>query len=152
MPPPELATIMRWEFKPMLETYLAHASASRKTLAEIVEYYETHPDTMMKYGNSYLRGALDETPGGLRGEPYLEALKIREETIARVTAEIGAYDAVLMTGPTYIMHFCGLPSVTVAAPVKTDARINQTVILYGKDEYRLYEAALTIEQEMRCLV
>ena len=150
MPPPELATIMRWEFKPMLETYLASASASRKTLAEIVEYYETHPDTMMKYGNSYLWAALDETPGGLRGEPYLEALKIREETIARVTEEIGEYDAVLMAGPTSIMHFCGLPSVTVAAPDKTDAGVNQAVILYGCDEYRLYEAALAIEQEMRC--
>ena len=149
MPPPELVTIMRWEFKPMLETYLASASASRKTLAEIVEYYETHPDTMMKYGDSYLRAALDETPGGLRGEPYLEALKIREETIARVTEEIGEYDAVLMAGPTSIMHFCGLPSVTVAAPDKTDAGVNQAVILYGCDEYRLYEAALAIEQEMR---
>ncbi len=148
MPPPELVTIMRWEFRPMLEAYLASASASRKTLAEIVEYYESHPDTMMKYGDSYLRAALDETPGGLQGEPYLKALKIREETIARVTAEIGAYDAVLMTGPTSIMHFCGLPSVTVAAPGKTDTRVNQTVILYGCDEYRLYEAALTIEREM----
>lgn len=148
MPPPELATIMRWEFKPMLETYLASASASRKTLAEIVEYYETHPDTMMKYGDSYLRAALDETPGGLHGEPYLQALKARERTIARVTEEIGEYDAVLMAGPTSIMHFCGLPSVTVAAPDKTDAGVNQAVILYGCDEYRLYEAALAIELEM----
>ena len=148
MPPPELATIMRWEFKPMLEAYLAHSSASRKTLAEIVEYYETHPDTMMKYGDSYLRAALDKTPGGLQGKPYLKAMKIREKTTARVTEQIGKYDAVLMTGPTSIMHFCGLPSVTVAAPVKTEAGLNRAVILYGKDEYRLYEAALAIEQEM----
>ena len=151
-PPPELVTIMRWEFRPMLEAYLANASASRKTLAEIVEYYEDHPDTMMKYGDSYLRAALDETPGGLQGEPYLEALKARERTIGRVSGEIGEYDAVLMTGPTSIMHFCGLPSVTVASPVKTAAGVNRAVIMYGKDEYRLYEAALTIEQEMRWLV
>ena len=151
MPPPELATIMRWEFKPMLEAYLASASASRKTLAEIVEYYESHPETMMKYGDSCLRAALDETPGGLQGKPYLKALVAREKAIARITAKIEKYDAVLMAGPTSIMHFCGLPSVTVAAPVKTDAGVNQTVILYGKDEYRLYEAALTIEQEMRLL-
>jgi hypothetical protein len=52
-----------------------------------------------------------------------------------------------MAGPTSIMHFCGLPSITVAAPVKTDAGVNQTVILYGTDEYRLYEAALAIEQK-----
>ena len=152
MPPPELATIMKWEFKPMLEAYLAGASASRKTLAEIVEYYEAHPDTMMKYGDTYLRAALDETPGGLQGEPYLKALEAREKAIGSVSGEISEYDAVLMAGPTSIMHFCGLPSVTVASPVKTDAGVNRTVILYGRDEYRLYEAALTIEQEMRCLV
>ena len=148
MPAPEMTTIMQWEFKPMLEAYLADSAASRKTLAEIVEYYEDHPDTMMKYGNSHLRAALDQTPGGLQGEPYLKALKAREKTIARISARIEAYDAVLMTGPTNIMHFCGFPSVTVAAPLKTDSGLNQTVILYGKDEYRLYEAALTIEREM----
>ena len=149
VPPPELATIMQWEFRPMLEAYLAGASASRKTLAEIVEYYEGQPDTMMKYGDSCLRAALDETPGGLQGEPYLQALEVRERTIGHVAGEIGEYDAVLMTGPTSIMHFCGLPSVTVASPVRTAAGVNRTVILYGQDEYRLYEAALAIEQEMR---
>lgn len=29
--------------------------------------------------------------------------------------------------------------------------LNHTVILYGKDEYRLYEAALAIEREMKSL-
>ncbi|MBR2663054.1 MAG: hypothetical protein IKE25_05005, partial [Clostridia bacterium] len=70
---------------------------------------------------------------------------------ALVTARIRKYDAVLMTGPTSIMHFCGLPTVTVAAPVKTSAGLNRTVILYGTDEYRLYETALAIEQEMKSL-
>ena len=149
MPPPELVTIMRWEFRPMLEAYLASSSASRKTLAEIVAYFEDHPDTMMKYGDSCLRAALDETPGGLQGEPYLNALKAREKAIGRVSKEIGEYDAVLMTGPTSIMHFCGLPTVTVASPVKTAAGVNHAVILYGQDEYKLYEAALAIELEMR---
>lgn len=30
----------------------------------------------------------------------------------------------------------------------SDAGVNQAVILYGTDEYRLYEAALAIEQEI----
>ena len=54
-----------------------------------------------------------------------------------------------MTGPTSIMHFCGLPTVTVAGARKTSDGVNEAVILYGKDEYRLYETALTIEQVMR---
>ena len=145
---PEMVTIMRWEFRPMLEDYLAKSTAKRKTLAEIVAYYESNPDTMMKYGDTLLRAALNETPGGLQGKPYLDALAARREAIARVTAEIEHYDAVLMTGPTSIMHFCGLPTVTVAGSVKDPNGVNETVILYGKDEYRLYEAALAIEQIM----
>ena len=145
---PEMVTIMRWEFRPMLEDYLAKSTAERKTLAEIVAYYEANPDTMMKYGDTLLRAALNETPGGLQGKPYLDALAARREAIAQVTAEIEHYDAVLMTGPTSIMHFCGLPTVTVAGSVKDPNGVNETVILYGKDEYRLYEAALAIEQIM----
>ena len=145
---PEMVTIMRWEFRPMLEDYLKNSIAERKTLAEIVAYYEANPDTMMKYGDTLLRAALDETPGGLQGKPYLDALEARREAIARVTAEIEYYDAVLMTGPTSIMHFCGLPTVTVAGRKKDPNGVNETVILYGKDEYRLYEAALAIEQIM----
>ena len=145
---PEMVTIMRWEFRPMLEDYLAKSTAKRKTLAEIVAYYESNPDTMMKYGDTLLRAALDETPGGLQGKPYLDALAARREAIARVTAEIEHYDAILMTGPTSIMHFCGLPTVTVAGRQKDPNGVNETVILYGKDEYRLYEAALAIEQIM----
>lgn len=116
---PEMATIMKWEFRPMLEKYLAKSTAERKTLAEIVAYYEANPDTMMKYGDTLLRAALDETPGGLEGKPYLDALEARREAIAKVTAEIEDYDAVLMMGPTSIMHYCGLPTVTVAGEEKT---------------------------------
>ena len=147
---PEMVTIMRYEFRPMLEDYLEKSTAQRKTLAEIVAYYEANPDTMMKYGDTLLRASLDETPGGLQGKPYLDALEARKEAIAKVAAEIEDYDAVLMTGPTSIMHFCGLPTVTVAAGRKNPDGVNEAVILYGKNEYRLYEAALTIEREMDC--
>ena len=145
---PEMVTIMRWEFRPMLEDYLEKSSAKRKTLAEIVAYYEANPDTMMKYGDTLLRAALDGTPGGLQGKPYLDALEARKEAIVRVTAEIENYDAVLMTGPTSIMHYCGLPTVTVSGAKKDPNGVNEAVILYGKNEHRLYEAALAIEQVM----
>ena len=145
---PEMVTIMRWEFRPMLEDYLKKSTSERKTLAEIVAYYEANPDTMMKYGDTLLRASLDETPGGLQGKPYLEALEARRGAIVQVSAEIDNYDAVLMTGPTSIMHFCGLPTVTVAGGIKDPNGVNEAVILYGKDEYRLYEAALAIEQMM----
>ena len=103
----------------------------------------------MKFGINRLRASLYETPGGLQGKTYLEALTIQKESISRVKKEISDYDAVIMTGPTNIMHFCGLPSVTVAGNVKNEAGVNQGIILYGCDEFRLYEAALALEQVMQ---
>ncbi len=143
---PMLKTIMKWEFQPMLEKYLRSSTASRKTLSEIVAFYEENPDTMMKYGHGFLKAALEETPGGLLGEEYLEALRFRKARIEQVRNEIEDVDAVLMTGPSNVMHFCGLPSVTIAGSEVDENGVRRGLILYGADEKRLYSAALAIER------
>ena len=146
-PAMQVATIMKWEFKTGLEEYLKKSTARLKTLKEIVAYYEANSETMMKYGDGFLRGALDGTIAGSSSEvEYLEAIKARKEAIRDVRNEISGYDAVLMTGPTSIMHFCGFPTVTVAFDRKDANGVRQTVILYGTDEFRLYAAALAIEE------
>lgn len=142
----QVPTIMKWEFKTSLEEYLKTSTASLKTLKEIVEFYEANPETMMKYGDDFLRAALNETTSNALYETeYCEAMEARKKAIRDVQDEISGYDAVLMTGPTGIMHFCGLPTVTVAFDRKDANGVRQTVILYGTDECRLYAAALTIE-------
>ena len=141
--PPQLATIMKYEFRPGLEEYLGKSGAKLKTLREIAEYFDTHPDTMMKYGYDLLHGALCDAPSD---EEYRDALKVREEVISSVTEKIADCDAVLVTGPTYTMHFCGLPTITVAGSSLDANGMRQALILYGTDEYRLYAAALTVEQ------
>jgi len=107
--------IMQWEFKPHLEDYLASSSAGFKNLEKIVRCYENNPETMMKYGIKLLRAALDETPGGLQGEPYLKAMQMRQETINNIENTIGDYDAGIVYGYTNIMRLCGLRAVSVAA-------------------------------------
>ena len=145
-PTPPLPAIMKREFQPGLEEYLKKSGSKFKTLKEIVEYYESHPDTMMKYGIDLLQGALDDTRQDLsEDEEYLKAMKAREEEIKSITEEIADYDAVLMTGPTYVMHSCGLPTITVAGSSLDANGVRQAVILYGTDECRLYAAALTME-------
>ena len=143
---PRLKTIMKYEFGPMLEKYLRSSTASRKTLSEIVDFYEENPDTMMKYGHGYLYEALHETEGGLLSEEYLEALRFRKNRIEEVRKEIEDVDAVLMTGPTNIMNFCGLPSVTISTSEKDDRGIRRCLILYGAEEKKLYSAAITLER------
>lgn len=142
---PQQRTIMQWEFKPHLEDYLRTSSAKRKTLAEIVAFYEAHPRRMMKYGITLLRQALLETPGGLSAEPYQTAMAVRDAERKRAAQLLATYDAVLMTGPTNIMHFCGMPSVCIRGQQKNSHGVSRCLILYGMDEYRLYRAALAVE-------
>ena len=149
MPTPFLGVIMRYEFKEHLEEYLLSSVASRKTLKEIVEYYEANPETMMKYGNTLLKAALEETPGGLQGMVYRNAMEERSKMIVRVREDLADYDAVVICGPTNIMHFCGLPSVTIAGSQTNDYGVRRGLMLYGVDEYRLYRAALAIERIVR---
>ena len=142
----QVATIMKGEFKDSLEEYLSKSAARFKTLKEITEYYEANPETMMKYGDDFLRGALDAKSGLFRDGEYCKAMEDREKTIRVTRDELSGYDAVLMSGPTSIMHFCSLPTVTVAFDRKDANGVRQAVILYGTDELRLYAAALTIEE------
>ena len=146
-PTPELPAIMKREFQPALEEYLKNKETKLKTLKEIVEYFEARPDTMMKYGYDLLRGALyDSSQEALVEAEYQKAMKSRADQIQRITEEIADYDAVLITGPTYVNHLCGLPTITVAGSDLDENGVRQAIILYGIDEYKLYAAALTVEQ------
>lgn len=143
---PLQSTMMLWEFRTHLEDYLRTSNASRRTLAEIVACYEADPGCMMRYGASILQRALRETPSGTAGQPYRDAAAERQETIRQVASAIAGFDAVIMAGATNIMHFCGLPSVTVAGSHTNDKGVRRCIIVYGADEARLYSAALAIEK------
>lgn len=137
--------IMRCEFRHDLEDYLSFSSAKRQTLAEIVDFYEKNSDQMMKYGDAYLRGALDGASGKLDDAAYIKAMSERKRLRYEMLESISKYDACLMTGPTNIMHFIGLPSVALRLGMADDGT-PRGVILYGADEQRLFAAALTFEQ------
>lgn len=137
--------VMRCEFRHDLEDYLSCSGAKRRTLDEIVDYYENNPDQMMKYGNEYLRTALDGTSGNLDDIEYITALVERKKLRSYMIESLCDYDACLMTGPTNIMHFTGLPSLALRMCMAEDGT-PRGLILYGADERRLYAAALTIER------
>ncbi len=137
--------IMKCEFRHDLEDYLSRSSAQRRTLREIINFFEANPDRMMKYGHANLRRALDETPGNLYDTAYIKALSERKSLQNQIIENIRKYDACLMTGPTNIMHFIGLPSLALRLCMADD-ETPRGLILYGADERRLLAAALTIEQ------
>lgn len=138
--------IMRCEFSHDLEEYLAGSNAKRKTLIDIVSYYENNPEQMMKYGNKHLRDALELASGKKDDPVYIEAMAYRKSLRAELLERLSVFDACLMTGPTNIMHFTGLPSLAIRMCYDADSNTTRGMILYGADERRLIAAALTIEK------
>lgn len=137
--------IMLYEFKHDLEQYLARSAARRRTLREIVDFYEADPERMMRYGITLLRGALDKASGHLDDDVYLKAMAERERLRAALLSTMGEYDAYVMTGWTDVMHVLGLPSLALRLGMGEDG-MPRGMVLYGADEKRLFAAALCVER------
>lgn len=132
--------IMRHEFRHDLEEYLSCSNAGHKTLERIILFYETNPQ-YMPYGITYLRAAAEHVDKNAYHTALIEQQKLK----ALLTEELRGYDAVLMTGPTNIMHFVGFPSVALQLGMH-ETNKPCGMILYGANEERLLAAALTLEQ------
>ena len=137
--------VMRYAFKHDLEAYLASSNAPRKTLSEIINYYNEAPETRAPYGVTVLQMAQDVATGNLDEPAYHEALKEREEIKAKILKELAPFDACLMTGHTDVMHTINLPCITINLAMAEDGT-PRGAILYGIDEARLLNAALTLER------
>ena len=145
---PQQRVVMRWEFMPDVEAYLAGKKVRNRTLGEIRTEMDTRPAEMKRYGDDLLREAwlVHREPGGEAA--YREALAARDGMRRELLVELEGFDACLMTGPTNCMHFAGLPSVCVPFDVN-EKGIPCGAILYGADERRLAAAARVIERFAR---
>lgn len=142
---PEIDDIMCYEFRHDLERYLAGSGASRKTLAEIVDFYEEDPMVRMKYGINVLKDALEKASGRMDDPAYLKAMDLRIRVKTQLFEELKEIDAVIATGRTNVMHFSGLPSIAIPVGM-ADSMTPVGILMYGLDERRLLAAALTVER------
>jgi len=135
--------LLRCEFRHDLEAYLASSSATVKTLQHLIQRYEANPH-YMPYGIAHLRAAHDLAQGDLQDQVYLQALQQRETLRRGLKQALQGIDAVVMTQYSNVMHFAGLPSITLRL-CDDDLGCPNGVILYGTDEEKLYAAALALE-------
>ena len=134
--------IHRCEFRVDLERYLSNTNLRRGTLEAIIKGYKADPEARMPYGIDILERALIHD----RSMPaYAEAMELRAQTRQTLFEELKEVDACLMTGDSNVMHFAGLPSITLPLGMREDG-VPRGIILYGVDERRLLAAAQVIER------
>jgi len=148
----EMRGIMHNEFKCCLNYYLStlQGSTKMKTLKDIIEYNQTHAQTALKYGQSLLLDAENNTTGAMTEPAYIKGLAKREETITELDKvfDDNRIDVMLCGVFTNISAFTGFPSMTI--PIgqsdETNIPIDSLWIARRFDEASLLKVCYAAEQ------
>jgi len=146
------------EFKSCLNYYLStlQGSTKMKNLKDIIEYNQCHSAAALKYGQSVLLDAENNTSGAMIESSYIEGLVEREKTIAELDKvfDDNRIDVMLCEIFTNIAPFTGFPSMTI--PIGQNKESNIPIGSYWIarrfDEVSLLKVGYVVEQLMRlCL-
>lgn len=144
----KLQEVMLRSFSGELREYLASHKGSAEgklTPEKILEKYREDPEKLAPYGTEYLERSLayerDTENGQVLSELRAEMAREHEA----LTEELSEFDACVMTGPTCIMHFAGLSSLSVPFTVSKENGLPRSVILFGPDMRKLLAVGAEIE-------
>lgn len=117
----KFGVIMNNEFKCGINNYLASSKNANsnvpKNLQEIILYNQNHPKEALKYGQSTLIGAQNNSSGNLTEPEYINAMLEREKIILSfddIFTE-NKVDVIFCLAGTGLPAFTGFPSMTIPA-------------------------------------
>lgn len=145
--------IMKYEFKAGLNFYLStlRGSTKMKTLRDIIEYNQSNPEAALKYGQSALIEAENDTSGTMTEPEYIRALAEREKAAARLDElfDKNRIDVMLCETFTNIAPLTGFPSLTIPVGQRRDRLpLDSYWIARRYDEGRLLSAACAAEKAL----
>ena len=119
-----IGKIMRYEFKACMNYYLStlQESSKMKTLKDIIEYNQSNSSVALKYGQSILTDAENNTSGTMTEPEYIEAVTERERSISELDRlfDENNIDIMLCETFTNIAPFTGFPSMTIPIGQRMD--------------------------------
>jgi amidase len=148
-----ISKIMRHEFRACMNYYLStlHGSTKMKTLKDIIECNQSHSLIALKYGQSILIDAENNTSGNFTEPEYLEALEERERTISEMDRlfDDHSIDVMLCETFTNIAPFTGFPSMTIPIGQRQDKLpLDSYWIARRFDEKTLLKVTYAAEQRL----
>jgi len=113
----KIGTIMSHEFKCGINSYLASMGNGNipKNLQEIISFNQNHAGEALKYGQSTLVNAQNNTSGTLTEPDYINTISKREEIIKGFDAIFtdNKVDVIFALAGTGLPAFTGFPSMTI---------------------------------------
>ncbi|MDF2609877.1 MAG: amidase [Lachnospiraceae bacterium] len=142
-----LKSIQRYEFKYSIHQYLSTLPKDYpiRSLAQIIEYNQMHPTETLKYGQSLLVDALENTRGDLSELEYrvlLEDRILKKKHVLKILRDI---DLCLLFQENLILQYTGLPCITIPRGLLNDG-MPYGIYLTGKEDVSLLQNAYVVEQ------
>ena len=114
--------IQKYEFKHAINSYLSELpnDYSIRTLKDIIEYNKQNKELALKYGQTLLIDAEENTTGVLNVPIYLEMIKEMEHTKKYMIEQLNDIDVCIMFHDNPIIQFSGLPSIAIPCGLYND--------------------------------
>jgi amidase len=138
--------IMKYEFKYALNSYLKTLPESFpiRSLKDIIEFNKQQPERAIKYGQTYLVDAEDNTSGSMDEDIYREILKDREERMIRIREQIKDVDLCIMLSYNNILQYTELPVITLPCGLYEDG-MPFGIMMTAKSDTELLRHAYSVE-------
>ena len=133
------------EIRKYLENHKG-STAGKMTPESILEKYREDPEKLAPYGTVCLEKSLEyeRNPENTQAILEIKAEMAREHEL--LTEELSDFDCCVMTGPTCIMHFAGLSSLSLPFAVASEDGLPKSVIIFGSDMRALIAVGEEIER------
>lgn len=149
----EIRDIMRYEFKACMNYYLSTLSSGfpLKTLKDIIEYNQANAQVALKYGQTLLIDAENNTSGTMTEPEYYNILEKREQEIIQLDKVFNDndFDVILCEVLTNAAPFSGFPSMSIPIGQKSDKMpLGSYWIARRYDEATLIKVTYAVEQAL----
>ena len=114
--------LMKYEFKYALNQYLKTLPESYpiRSLKDVIEFNKQNPEKAIKYGQTYLLDAEDNTSGTMSEDVYKKILKDRVESMIKIREQIRDFDLCIMLSYNNILQYTELPVLTIPCGLYED--------------------------------
>lgn len=140
-----LKELMMRCFASELQEYLAYNN-NKLTIEEILDVYKDDMGKYAPYGIEYLEKSNEYRHSDENENEIKVICEDKEKKRKQVLNELEGFDACLMTGPTCMMHYVGVPSISVPFTTSDADGFPRSMILYAKDEMHLLRFAKIVDE------
>lgn len=133
------------ELREYLENHKGSA-VGKVTPEAVLEAYREDPEKRAPYGTIFLEKSLEYEYDPENAQALLDIRAEMDRERELLTEELSGFDGCVMTGPTCIMHFAGLTSLSLPFTVAAESGLPRSVILFGTDMRKLLTVGKEIER------